>query len=188
MKCLLSVLACAMVISLALVGRAAYAQPVTRMAGSSRAAVHTVPPSQKLPHSPVAHYQAAPNPIVASRMISVPYGFSTPLFLNAERETVAIVGPGACTAGQQVTIDVTITQMQSAATATGQTQALCTGESDQGWSGSAHVTSGALLQPGPAQACGVATTSTEQGVTDQMQWCREVRLAGGIYLPLIQQP
>lgn len=131
--------------------------------------------------------QLAANQLARSRIISVPFGFSEPLVLHPEQQTVTLVGPGACAAGQQLSVTVTITQTSGAA-AQGQITDTCSGANDQGLYGSAGASAGPALALGAARACGVATTSDSGGMTDQMEWCRDVVLVRGTYLPVVRRP
>jgi hypothetical protein len=127
-----------------------------------------------------------PEPLlVATRAISIPFGFNSPLILDVEQQTVAVSGPGACTVGQQVTLEVSIYQEQSGAMAEGQTEMACTGASG-GWIITAMRRPGPLLATGPARACGVATTRDGETETDRQEWCRDLTLYIALYLPLIQ--
>ncbi|HMQ34195.1 MAG TPA: hypothetical protein PKD53_25905, partial [Chloroflexaceae bacterium] len=122
--------------------------------------------------------------IVPTRMISVPFGFHTPLLLDVERQTVAVAGPGACGPDGQVTIEVTVTQAASGAAAAGQTELPCAGADDL-WATTVARESGPTLAPGPARACGVATVRVGEEVTDSLEWCRDLTLHVPVYLPLI---
>lgn len=157
---------------------AAVVAPATVAHPAPQFAAHAVSP----PASPLAARS-----IAATRMISVPFGFSETLLLNVDQQAVQVSGPGACAAGQQFTVAISITQSLSGATANGQVDGTCSGADDQGFAGSASVTSGPPLALGAAQACGLATTSDSGGMTDQMQWCRDVVLAMGTYLPVVER-
>lgn len=123
-----------------------------------------------------------------SRLISIPYGFDTPLpVINSGGEVVAS-GHGGCTDGQQVTIAVTVTQ--SSAVATGEKVQDCTGE-EQNWSTIATVDTVDSLAAGTAEACGLATTRDNGSVTDTFDWCVDVDLVEAdisTYLPIIMKP
>lgn len=125
--------------------------------------------------------------IRSTRRISIPYGFDSPLPLDLAEQRIRASGEGACTAGEDVTIAVTITQAATGATAVGETVASCTGQV-QRWSAIAAVQSGAAIAPGTAEACGVATTRQEGEVTDTFEWCRDVALHVRVYLPVVIRP
>jgi hypothetical protein len=95
-------------------------------------------------------------------------------------------GHGGCAVGQIVTVDVEITQTASAALATAQTEAVCTGEL-QYWSATVAVDGTDRFRPGLARACGVATTRDGGAVTDTFEWCRDVTLVVQTYLPLVMR-
>jgi hypothetical protein len=79
---------------------------------------------------------------------------------------------------------VTLTQTSTAALATGQTQQVCHGDL-QSWSTSVAPAAGAAFVADPAQACGVAVTRAGETATDRFEWCRDVDLVYGTYLPLV---
>jgi hypothetical protein len=121
--------------------------------------------------------------IQSTRRISIPFGIATPLMLRDLGRSVLVAGHGGCTAAQQVTVQVTLTQTATAALATGQTEEVCTGEL-QSWSSIAVDTTGVRLVAEPAQVCGVAETREGDSLTDRFAWCRDVDLVYGLYLPL----
>ena len=129
-------------------------------------------------------------PLRASLRISIPYGFDSPRpVINSGRE-VAASGHGGCTAGEQVTVAVTLTQTISGAEATGETMQVCTGE-EQNWSAIATVHTISSLTAGMAEACGLATTRDNGSVTDTFDWCVDVDLVEAdvsTYLPIIMKP
>jgi hypothetical protein len=128
--------------------------------------------------------------IRATMRISIPYGFETPLPVLADGRDVIASGHGGCTADEQVTIAVTITQSASGAAATGETVQTCTGEL-QTWSAMVTVDTTSSFASGAAEACGLATTSSGGYVTDSFDWCRDVellRLERQIFVPVIWKP
>jgi hypothetical protein len=124
--------------------------------------------------------------IVARRAISIPFGFESSLTLLDAGQHILAKGHGGCEAGQIATVDVEIIQATSGVTATGQTQSVCTGELQQ-WSATVEATQPDRLVPGPARACGVATTRANGQLTDTFQWCRDVTLVVQIYLPVVSR-
>jgi hypothetical protein len=127
---------------------------------------------------------AAIQEIQSTRRISIPYGFTTPMRLNAEGEVTGVAGHGGCTKGEQVTIAVTLTQTSTTALATGQTQQVCSGEL-QAWGATVAPVPGAAFAADPAEACGKAVTHDGETITDDFVWCRDVDLVFGVYLPLV---
>jgi hypothetical protein len=125
--------------------------------------------------------------IQSTSRISIPYGITTPLMLRTNGQSILVAGHGGCTAGQQVTVQVTLFQTATAALATGQTQDVCTGVL-QHWSSTAVALSDTVFIAAPAQACGVAETRDGETSTDRFEWCRDVDLVYGIYLPLVIHP
>ena len=123
----------------------------------------------------------------ATRRISIPYGYQTPLpIMNAGHEVVAS-GHGGCTVGQQATVAITITQSMNNAIATGEDVHMCTGQLHL-WNATVTADSASLFTNGDAEACGFATTRDSSGeVTDTYKWCRDVVLVSvepELYLPL----
>lgn len=129
-------------------------------------------------------------PIRVTSLISIPYGFDTPLpIMEAGREVVAS-GHGGCTAGEQVTVAITITQSTSGAMATGETDDTCNGEL-QFWNALASTVTTSDFTADAAEACGLATTSDDGYVTDTYAWCRDVDLIAvdpWIFLPIVTKP
>jgi hypothetical protein len=128
--------------------------------------------------------------IRATLRISIPYGFDTPLPVLAEGRDVIASGHGGCTADEQVTVAVTITQSTSGAIATGQTQQTCTGEL-QTWSVRVTANTTATLATAPGEACGLASTREGGYVTDTYDWCKDVdllRLDQRVFLPVNISP
>jgi hypothetical protein len=75
-------------------------------------------------------------------------------------------------------------QTSTVALATAQTQAVCTGVL-QPWSTTAVAMTDIAFVAEPVQACGVAETREGEAITDRFEWCREVDLAHGLYMPLV---
>jgi hypothetical protein len=124
--------------------------------------------------------------IHSTSRISIPFGITTPLPLHDLGRRILVAGHGGCTENQQVTVQITLMQTATAALATGQTQEVCTGQL-QLWSSTAVVTTGVPFVAEPAQVCGVAETREGDAVTDRFEWCRDVDLAYGLYLPMLLQ-
>lgn len=127
--------------------------------------------------------------IRAPRRISIPFGIAPVLPLVNEGRDVVVSGHGGCSAGEMVTIAISITQHGTGAVATGEIVEPCTGVEQQ-W----QLTAAAIISPsfvaGPADACGTATTRLDDEVTDAESWCRAepallVELNHHLYLPLI---
>lgn len=130
-------------------------------------------------------------PIRATYRISIPYGFDSPLPVLAAGRDVVTSGHGGCTAGQQVTVAITVTQTTSGAQGTGDMQQACTGAL-QRWNAVATANTTSAFSDGAAEACGFATTRDGDGyVTDTFEWCKDVELVTleeQVYLPLIAKP
>jgi hypothetical protein len=123
-------------------------------------------------------------PLNSTQLISIPYGFDTPLPLDVDEQEIRASGVGACTSGQTVTILVTVTQELSSATASGEKMATCTGD-EQPWWAIADIATGPEMQIGTAEACGLAITRQEGEETDRFEWCTDVNLRSFDYLPLL---
>lgn len=118
--------------------------------------------------------------------ISIPYGITDTLPLRNGGQEVLVIGHGSCTAGETVTIMLTVTHSATALTATGQLTEPCAGEETlQIWSTVATATT-SPLPAGQAEVCGLATTYEGETQTDSYAWCRpDVTLAWLYYLPLL---
>ena len=169
--------------------QSASSNPATRMrppqaapaAQSLRSRVARLAPTLR---SPMVALSPELLQVVAARAISVPFGFETPLILRDAGQTILVNGHGGCEAGQTVAIQVDITQSTTGAHATGETQTICTGDL-QFWNTTAMAVDPVRFVPGPANACGVATTSSDGVMTDTSEWCRDVTLVMDVYLPLM---
>ncbi|MCA9876041.1 MAG: hypothetical protein KC441_20350 [Anaerolineales bacterium] len=134
--------------------------------------------------------EAALSGIKSTYRISVPFGFNTPLpILNGGNEVLAS-GHGGCTAGEEVTVGITVTQpiSVSGAVATGEKVWTCNGETQMWQMTATAVTTTTVLVDGPAEACGLATTRADGSVTDTFDWCRDVDLVTvnpQNYLPIV---
>jgi hypothetical protein len=107
--------------------------------------------------------------------------FNPQAALSADRQQVVVSGPVHCAESDTITIRVVVTQPATGVVATGEREAVCTGE-EQEWSVTANVEGGALAEAGPAKGCAVAVTRDDLGVTDTRQWCAR----SGLTLQLIQ--
>jgi hypothetical protein len=77
----------------------------------------------------VASYSDGHMPDVqATERISIPYGIAPTLGLRDNGQGVVVNGHGSCTAGETVTVAISVTQSATGAVATGQTEQDCTGE------------------------------------------------------------
>jgi hypothetical protein len=133
--------------------------------------------------------EPSPLAIRAPRRISIPFGIAPILPIVNEGRDVVVAGHGGCSAGEMVTIAISITQHGTGAVATGEIVEPCTGVEQQ-W----QLTAAAIISPsfvaGPADACGTATTRLGDEITDAESWCRAepallVELDLHLYLPLV---
>jgi hypothetical protein len=127
--------------------------------------------------------------IRAPQRISIPFGIAPILPLINEGREVIVSGHGGCSEEETVTIAISITQPLYGAVATGEIVEDCTGAEAQ-WQLTATAVTTASLAPGPAEACGTATTRLGDEVTDAESWCRAepallVAFEHHLYLPLI---
>lgn len=125
--------------------------------------------------------------IRATRRISVPFGFNRPLPLMAADFEVQTSGPGGCTAGEDATVAITITQSMSGVYGLGNWSGVCTGQL-QIWNTVVTVQTTVPFLPGDALACGFATTKKGGIVTDTFEWCKQVTLGQELFLPQISKP
>lgn len=138
---------------------------------------------QTAPSSPVEPITAG---IRATDRISIPYGFQSTLPLIDDGQTVIARGHGGCTAGQQFTVDVTVTQGAYGVIGAGQTTGTCDGQL-QTWHAMVQAYPGSSFSSGPAESCGTATTSDDGAQTDVFEWCKDVvldPLDNELYLPI----
>jgi hypothetical protein len=112
--------------------------------------------------------------ILARRLISVPFGIQDSLGLVGDQE-VLVEGHGNCTAdGNTFSLHTTVTQ--GTAKAKGNIQGVCQGGEGFMWSASATTNPAKTLQPGDAQACGMAIIHTDQKGAIVKKWCKDVTL------------
>jgi hypothetical protein len=124
--------------------------------------------------------------IRSTSRISIPYGFQDTLPVLSMGQIAIARGHGGCTAGQQFTVDVTITQDAYGVAGEGQTRGTCDGEL-QTWHALVAAYPTNTFISGPAEACGMATTTEGGSVTDVFEWCKDVvldALDNQIYLPI----
>jgi hypothetical protein len=90
---------------------------------------------------------------------------------------IMVSGPIACTAGERVTLRVTVTQRTTGAVAHGRTRFTCAGDLQQ-WE--VHVVNHSTtpFEEGVATAVARARTTAQGEPTDAHQWLVEVMLVG----------
>ncbi len=112
--------------------------------------------------------------ILARRLISIPFGIQDSLGLVGDQE-VLVEGHGNCTAdGETYSLRTTVTQ--GTAKAKGNIQGVCQGGEGFLWSVSANTNPAKTLQPGDAQACGMAIVHTDHKGAIVKKWCKDVTL------------
>lgn len=143
--------------------------------------------------SPTSQRQPAVEPdpagaprLMATSRISIPYGVEPTLPLGTLGRDVLISGHGGCTENEVVTVELTVTQAATGATAVGDTQQVCNGLL-QHWYALAHADTPTLFSGGAAEVCGIATTHDSGEVTDTYEWCRDVTLVWRSYLPVLDE-
>ena len=90
--------------------------------------------------------------------------------LSRRDRHVLVTGPIACTAGEKLSIRLTVTQSATGARAEGRTRLWCTGAL-QRWTVRATARGAARFDEGLAQVCAEAITRDRGVVTDTSQWC-----------------
>lgn len=90
---------------------------------------------------------------------------------------IVVSGPIACTAGERVTLRVTVTQRTTGAVAHGRTRFTCAGDLQQ-WEVRVVNHSTTPFEEGVATAVARARTTAQGEPTDAHQWLVEVLLAG----------
>jgi hypothetical protein len=83
-----------------------------------------------------------------------------------------VTGPIACTAGDTLSIRVTLTQTTTGAQGQGRARLTCTGNL-QTWAVKVSAFGVSAFKPGPAAACARASTSVQDRLTDERRWCAE---------------
>lgn len=96
--------------------------------------------------------------------------------LRADGERVRVTGPIGCSAGERVSIGVTVTQGATEAPARRRWTARCTGEL-QHWQVRASARRGTRFEVGRGKVCAVARTRSASYVTDTHKWCEPVLLS-----------
>ncbi len=82
---------------------------------------------------------------------------------------ITVTGPIVCTAGERLTVSVTVTQASTGAVAHGHTQEVCTG-SLQRWTIKAVARGPVRFADGHADASALGTTRLNGTITDVRQW------------------
>lgn len=116
-------------------------------------------------------------PVAEARILTgvISPGIESGLVLANNERLIEVKGHIACDEGEQLRIDVRITQGATGATAVGHTQDFCTGDV-QTWTGRAVVRGRNAVVAGAAEACAVAQTRFRGQVTDSFAWCKDVAL------------
>ena len=96
--------------------------------------------------------------------------------LVVSKGVIDVAGHLICDKGENVRVEVDITQAASQAHATGSSLEPCTGEL-QIWDAVAVARGHSpRFDPGAAWACAVATTRKGNQITDTFRWCKQVSL------------
>ena len=90
-------------------------------------------------------------------------------------QLIFITGPITCTAGERVTLHITVTQRSTGAVGQGRTRFTCAGVLQQ-WEARAVSHGTALFEEGPATAVALARTRARGVPTDAHQWLAELTL------------
>lgn len=122
--------------------------------------------------------------IQAPQLISIPYGFDSPLGLVDDGEAIRVSGFGGCTAGQDVTVAMTITQSSTGAMASGEWNGTCTGQ-NQTWRQVIFAAGSPAFETGDADATGFTTTRDDGAITGTDIWTPTVQLVEPLHLPTI---
>jgi len=96
--------------------------------------------------------------------------------IAANGRRLIVSGPIQCTAGERVSIRVTVTQRSTGAIAEGSVVGVCTGNIDR-WEVQATTRGKEAFQEGAATAVAIATTTTGGQTTDAHQWLVNMTLA-----------
>ena len=99
------------------------------------------------------------------------------VILSSNDRQLLVTGPIACTQGEQVTIDIVVTQRSTGAIAKGSFRDFCVGENTiQNWQVNANTVGSNTFEEGTALTWAVATTRDHNTVTDVRQWAKEVNV------------
>ena len=94
---------------------------------------------------------------------------------NESGAQLIVTGPIACTAGERVTLRVTVTQRSTGAVAEGRTRFTCTGALQQ-WEVWVVTHSKVTFAVGAATAVALARTTAQGTATDAHQWLVDVQV------------
>jgi hypothetical protein len=123
--------------------------------------------------------------IRSSMRIFIPYGFASTFPLRANGQQVLVTGHGSCTYGKTFMVAGTVTHDATGNMAQGNLTEACTGEAVlQEW----QLTATAITDPltiGPAETCGLVQTDDGDTITDEQEWCVDVKLGDYVFLPTI---
>jgi len=89
---------------------------------------------------------------------------------------IVVTGPIACTAGERITLHLTVTQRSTGAVGQGHTRFLCTGALQQ-WEVLVTHDKKAAFADGAATAVALARTTAQGAPTDAHQWLINVSVA-----------
>jgi hypothetical protein len=131
-----------------------------------------------MPDAPSALTAVLPEVEVAEAFIRrqiISPDIESTLQLSLNGRHVSVEGRVACDEGEQVRLDVTVTQASSGAVGTGHTRAFCTGAA-QDWIALAVAKGATKFAAGAAEACAVAETRLKGKTTDTHSWCADVTL------------
>jgi hypothetical protein len=133
-----------------------------------------------------AGHEASALPVIRpSLLISIPYGFASTFPLQANGQQVLVTGHGSCSIGGTFSVAVTVTHDTTGNMARGDLVETCAGESTlQEWQLTATAV-GDPLTVGPAETCGLVQIDDGDTITDQQEWCVDVKLGDYVFLPVI---
>jgi len=91
---------------------------------------------------------------------------------------IIATGPIECTAGERLSLRVTVTQRSTGAEAEGRTLITCTGIHTQQWEVHASTQGKETFEEGPATAVAIGLTTLRGETTDAHQWLVNITLVG----------
>jgi hypothetical protein len=115
--------------------------------------------------------------LLAGNALSAMTGNTIAPTATIEGKRVLATGLVACTAGQRLELEITVTQRSSGAVARGKRNTRCTGSTEE-IPVRLKTRGKARFAPGNAEACAFGVNRDRQQVVDAHQWCRE----GGVTL------
>ena len=131
-----------------------------------RAAPATGPDSASLP-------ERTDGAIRVNRMITIPYGISSPLLLDANRHVVQVKGHGRCPGEGSVDIHVFVEQETTDARAMAWRRWECPRGEDWQWTAHADAMASQAFAPSGVDVCAITVMRLDDEPAGVVRWCRD---------------